>query len=1069
MNGAWAFAIVFGLAGAASGQPVEWRVEDGGNGHWYEPVHGSPAISPGVWRGEAARAGAHLATVGSAAENQFLFDLTINRGAWVGNDSGPLLGAIKDGAGAMQWLTGEPWNYAAWNAGEPSGGLGEIFLMFGGASPVALWRDTDQTPRQWAIFEWDGDCDADGLIDKGQIERGQRSDEDLNGVPDTCEVGRCSLSFGPPLFFELTPRGYGTLAIGDFNGDGASDALVGNALFGQAAVLLNDAFGTTFSRTNLNVSFGASHLAVADLNSDGVLDAVIPGGYISNQVSVLWGTPGGTFVPGPTHSLGVFPNEPVFGDFDGDGRRDLAVVNANSADVTLLLQAPPPNSGTLLHLGNFPFGSLPASTSTDIADLNGDGRDDLVVGIYDGLVKVLLSTSAPGAPGFLPPVDVAVGHNINDLAIHDVDGDGVMEVVVCGGQDGTITVLAGTADNPLVFRVLRVDHLGANPGRLLFADFNADGFEDMLVGMSTSIVLYLGSTEGVLGERVTLPVSGPGDIGDFNADGRPDLAYAGFAVRLNTGAGLTRPPSFPREPLSTAVLPGQTAVISAEAGGGSVMYQWRKAGVSLSSDGRVTGADEPTLAVGGMTPADQGMYDCLVTNPCGSTTSVAVDLSCRPVLIPDRNLVAASDAGSLGARWVHAMAWDSTLSAFVCFGGRDPANVLNNDTLIWTGSNWIPASSALRPAARTDHAMCTAPGGGVLLFGGKGADGEVLGDTWLFRGGQWSQITPAHSPGPRGGFGMAFDRTRNSAVLFGGFGPGANPTYLGETWVWNGSDWTLASQGGPAARFAHAMAFDPGRQRVVMFGGYNGSFFNDSWTWNGASWSLLPGSAPSARFYATLQEDAASQSLLLIGGRSASGVVLGDQWDLGAAGWSVRFGPFVGGPIAFHAAVSSPLGEMLLSGGKFNGAAVSATTWWGSPVVEPGVMPLVANTQLEVRVPPSTGYAFRWRQNGQNLFNSPGLFSGVTTRVLTLLAADPSLAGQYDCVITNACGQTISAPVRVFCPADFNGDGFLDFFDYDDFVLAFETGGGLEADFNRDGFVDFFDYDDFVRAFETGC
>ena len=54
------------------------------------------------------------------------------------------------------------------------------------------------------------------------------------------------------------------------------------------------------------------------------------------------------------------------------------------------------------------------------------------------------------------------------------------------------------------------------------------------------------------------------------------------------------------------------------------------------------------------------------------------------------------------------------------------------------------------------------------------------------------------------------------------------------------------------------------------------------------------------------------------------------------------------------------------------------------------------------------------------------------------------------------------------CPADVNGDGFLDFFDYDDFVSAFESGGSV-ADFNGDGFVDFFDYDDFVGAFETGC
>jgi hypothetical protein len=63
-------------------------------------------------------------------------------------------------------------------------------------------------------------------------------------------------------------------------------------------------------------------------------------------------------------------------------------------------------------------------------------------------------------------------------------------------------------------------------------------------------------------------------------------------------------------------------------------------------------------------------------------------------------------------------------------------------------------------------------------------------------------------------------------------------------------------------------------------------------------------------------------------------------------------------------------------------------------------------------------------------------------------------------------------PPTPSCPADFNGDGFLDFFDYDDYVNCFETGScppGKDADFNGDGFVDFFDYDDYVGAFEQGC
>jgi hypothetical protein len=59
------------------------------------------------------------------------------------------------------------------------------------------------------------------------------------------------------------------------------------------------------------------------------------------------------------------------------------------------------------------------------------------------------------------------------------------------------------------------------------------------------------------------------------------------------------------------------------------------------------------------------------------------------------------------------------------------------------------------------------------------------------------------------------------------------------------------------------------------------------------------------------------------------------------------------------------------------------------------------------------------------------------------------------------------------CPPDFNADGTVDFFDYDDFVACFEgfacPPGGVDADFNDDGSTDFFDYDDFVAAFEVGC
>ncbi len=73
---------------------------------------------------------------------------------------------------------------------------------------------------------------------------------------------------------------------------------------------------------------------------------------------------------------------------------------------------------------------------------------------------------------------------------------------------------------------------------------------------------------------------------------------------------------------------------------------------------------------------------------------------------------------------------------------------------------------------------------------------------------------------------------------------------------------------------------------------------------------------------------------------------------------------------------------------------------------------------------------------------------------------------------TQAVAENIPTPGTPPCEADFNSDGFVDFFDYDAFVNCFETAvcpPGKNADVNGDGFVDFFDYDDFVGVFEAGC
>jgi hypothetical protein len=115
----------------------------------------------------------------------------------------------------------------------------------------------------------------------------------------------------------------------------------------------------------------------------------------------------------------------------------------------------------------------------------------------------------------------------------------------------------------------------------------------------------------------------------------------------------------------------------------------------------------------------------------------------------------------------------------------------------------------------------------------------------------------------------------------------------------------------------------------------------------------------------------------------------------------------------------------------------------------------------------------RWLRDGIPITDGPGpvgsTLLGTGTPTLTILNFGRADVGIYACSVQNVCGTTATSNVTItLCFVDFNCDGFLDFFDYDEFVTAFET-GDTRADFNGDGFLDFFDYDDFVGAFEAGC
>jgi hypothetical protein len=135
----------------------------------------------------------------------------------------------------------------------------------------------------------------------------------------------------------------------------------------------------------------------------------------------------------------------------------------------------------------------------------------------------------------------------------------------------------------------------------------------------------------------------------------------------------------------------------------------------------------------------------------------------------------------------------------------------------------------------------------------------------------------------------------------------------------------------------------------------------------------------------------------------------------------------------------------------------------------PSEMFLIPDVTLSVTVPPGTSDTFQWRRYGIALSPTDARFTGVNTPTLTLLNNNLQLAGEYDCVVTNACGDSITQGTLVRCGiSDINNDGFIDFIDFDVFVAAFESDQSV-ADINRDGFLDFTDFDFFVTQFELGC
>lgn len=175
--------------------------------------------------------------------------------------------------------------------------------------------------------------------------------------------------------------------------------------------------------------------------------------------------------------------------------------------------------------------------------------------------------------------------------------------------------------------------------------------------------------------------------------------------------------------------------------------------------------------------------------------------------------------------------------------------------------------------------------GVTVLFGGFGENGVPKGDTWLWDGEDW-RLAATEGPSPRKWPAMAYDSRREVIVLHGGrAGEGPGGPSLADTWIWDGQAWTIVDVEGPTPRDHHRATYDRSRDRLVLFGGWNGEALErDTWEWDGSNWAQVAEEGPGPRAPIGLVYHEALEAVVLAGGQDLE-QAFDDMWAWDGSAW----------------------------------------------------------------------------------------------------------------------------------------------------------------------------------------